>query len=211
MNILSLNALPCDMNPMSTAAALTTIQEAISKEPSFCNIDDLMKAESNKVEPNVEHSHSWFIYDEDGEHSKSTDALLKNNERQFPESLSYSIIKENQMKSIPSGMATISRSRSASKNSTSHAYEQPAASIESLTDSQGYVDDFDESCALIAQESSNLNNNDISQGILPTNDFKRNSLTRRNAPYIHRFSAGDADKIERGIKTLPSTRSLKDS
>lgn len=199
------------MNPMS-ATTLSTIQESISKEPSFCNINDLMKAEINSVEPNVEHSPTWFVYDEDdGGHSKSTDTLLENNERQFPESLSYSIIKENQMKSFQPGMASVSRSRSGSKKSTSHAYDQPAASIESLTDSQGYVDDFDESCALIAQDSSIPNNNEISQGMLPSNDIKRNSLTQRKATHIHRFSAGDADKIERGIKTLPSTRSLKDS
>lgn len=222
LNILSVNALPCDMNPTS-ATTLATIQESISKEPSFCNINDLTKVDT-AIEQ--QQSNPWYIYEDDEENSKSTDALLtnENNEeaqnRQFPETLTYSIIKENQppqqqqMKSIQSSIKStaISRTRSngsgGSRNSNStsppHAYE-PVASIESLTDSQGYVDDFDESCALIATAGAD------SAELLSPNFKRKNSGAVNKAPTIHRFSAGDADKIERGIRAHLSTRSLRES
>lgn len=222
LNILSVNALPCDMIPMS-ATTLATIQESISKEPSFCNINDLTKVDT-AIEQQQQ-SNPWYIYEDDEENSKSTDALLTmaNNEeaqqnRQFPETLTYSIIKENQpppqqqMKSIQSSIKStaISRTRSngsgRNSNSTSppHAYE-PVVSIESLTDSQGYVDDFDESCALIA--ATGVDSNEL----LSPNFKRKNSGAVNKAPTIHRFSAGDADKIERGIRAHLSTRSLRES
>lgn len=200
------------MNCLST---LTTIPEAISSEPSCSNLHDLSK------EGNAE---SWRIYENDEENSKSTDALLEERGQvhddesgQFPTSLSFSIIKESQYRSNSNSNCSVSRvpsielpekplivrSRSGSKNA-SKIYEP--ISSESLTDSQGYMDDFDESCALITSENSKKRN-------LSSNDLitKRNSLGVNKPPQIHRFSAGDADKLEKGIKALPSTRSLRDS
>ncbi|XP_055379901.1 potassium voltage-gated channel subfamily H member 8 isoform X2 [Condylostylus longicornis] len=40
---------------------------------------------------------------------------------------------------------------------------------------------------------------------------KRSNSNQNRAPANYRFSAGDADKLEKGMKTLPSTRSLKES
>lgn len=226
LNILSLNASampvsfpPAEIKQMNCLSTLSTIPEAISADPSCSNLHDLSK------ENNVEPEQSWCIYENDQENSKSTDALLNEKSREgldeaeqgnFPTSLSFAIIKESQHRSnsIPNCSAsrasleaiekpTIIRSRSGSKNA-SKIYDP--VSNESLTDSQGYMDDFDESCALIASENSkkkNLSSNDLI--------LKRNSLGVSKPPQIHRFSAGDADKLEKGIKALPSTRSLRDS
>lgn len=206
-----------EIKPMNCLSTLTTIPEAISTEPSCTNLHDLSKGNS------VEQEQSWCIYENDEENSKSTDALLDEHERDgtkdpvnFPPSISFSMIKENQYKSncslsrtsleAAAERPTIVRSRSNSKNA-SKIYEP--ISSESLTDSQGYMDDFDESCALITTNE----NSSIKKRILSSNDLimKRNSLVVNKAPQSHRFSAGDADKLEKGIKALPSTRSLRDS
>ena len=99
--------------------------------------------------------------------------------------------------------------RSRSGNKIGSKIYEPISS-ESLTDSLGYMDDFDESCALITSENDRRKR----QAFSSSNDMiqKRNSLGVNKAPQIHRFSAGDADKLEKGIKSsLPSTRSLRDS
>lgn len=99
--------------------------------------------------------------------------------------------------------------RSRSGNKTGSKIYEPISS-ESLTDSLGYMDDFDESCALITSENDKRKRQTFSSSndVIP----KRNSLGVNKAPQIHRFSAGDADKLEKGIKSsLPSTRSLRDS
>lgn len=229
LNILSVNtAMPvnfpqAEIKPLNCLSTLTTIPEAISAEPSCSNLHDLAKESSVEREP------SWRIYESDQENSKSTDALLEDSARErdeedeeraeqgnFPTSLSFSIIKESQFRSNSNSNCSVSkasleaadkpailRSRSGSKNA-SKIYEP--ISNESLTDSQGYMDDFDESCALITNENNkkrNLSSNDL----IP----KRNSLGVNKPPQIHRFSAGDADKLEKGIKAHPSTRSLRDS
>jgi hypothetical protein len=228
LNILSVNTtMPVnfsvpEIKPMNCLSTLTTIPEAISSEPSCSNLHDLSKGNSVEQEP------SWCIYGNDQENAKSTDALLEDSARDqgeeteqanFPSSLSFSIVKENPYKSNlnsncsvsrasleASEKPTIIRSRSGSKNA-SKIYDP--VSNESLTDSHGYVDDFDESCALI----NNDNNSGGKKRNLSSNDLilKRNSLGVNKAPQIHRFSAGDADKLEKGIKALPSTRSLRDS
>lgn len=203
------------MNCLST---LSTIPEAISAEPSCSNLHDLSK--EHQVEPE-----QWRIYENDEENSKSTDALLDEREHDqagekdtFPLSLSFSVVKENQYKSNSNSNCSVSRasidatekatairSRSGSKNA-SKVYDP--ISCESLTDSQGYVDDFDESCALITNENNGSRKRNLSSNDLMV---KRNSLGVNKAPQSHRFSAGDADKLEKGIKALPSTRSLRDS
>lgn len=69
---------------------------------------------------------------------------------------------------------------------------------------QGDVDGLGESCALLCND---VRKNSRSS---TTEIHKRNHLAPRN-PVNYRFSAGDADKLEKGIKTVASTRSLKDS
>lgn len=212
LNILSLNAaLPLTVitqSEMKTLSTLSTIHETVSAGPSCSNLNNLMKESTTSREQ------SWCIYENDEESSKSTDALLDDVKlTEFPETLSFALIKENQLKSNPNypieanEKTSLNQSRSGSK-SNSKVYEP--ISTESL--SLGYLDDFDESCALIAQEN-NGNNGSIRKKILSPNDLipKRNNLSVSKTPQIHRFSAGDADKLEKGIKKLPSTRSLKDS
>lgn len=77
-------------------------------------------------------------------------------------------------------------------------------SSESLTDSHGYMDDFSESCALLVSD-----NNRKFESSIETITKRNNS---KHTDKMWRFSAGDAelDKLEKGIKNLPSTRSLKD-
>lgn len=208
-----------EIKPMNCLSTLTTIPEAISSEPSCSNLHDMSKGNSAEKES------SWCIYGNDQENSKSTDALLEDNAQDedkekanFP--ASFTLVKENPYKSNLISNCSISRasleaaekppvirSRSGSKNASK--IFDPVSS-ESLTDSQGYMDDFDESCALIANSD---NNNGGKKRNLSSNDLilKRNSLGVNKAPQIHRFSAGDADKLEKGIKAVPSTRSLRDS
>lgn len=203
---------------MSCLSTLSTIPEAISSEPSCSNLNDLSKEQQAETEP-------WRIYENDQDISKSTDALLNERESEgeidqadFPSSLSFIVVKENQYKSNSNSNCSVSRAsvdvtekpttnirnKSGSKNA-SKVFDP--ISSESLTDSLGYVDDFDESCALITNE------NGSKKKILSSNDLmmKRNSLGVNKAPQSYRFSAGDADKLEKGIKALPSTRSLRDS
>lgn len=67
-------------------------------------------------------------------------------------------------------------------------------------------DELNEKCALLCND---VRKNSISRTSI-VDLQKRNHLMPR-PPFTHRFSAGDADKLEKGIKNLPSTRSLKDS
>jgi hypothetical protein len=213
---------------MNCLNVLSTIPEAISHEPSCSNLHDLTQDTNCNLDQQQLQQQSWCIYENDGNNSKSTDALLDDNDNngssrgmKYTNNISFSILKENHSyKSNSNSNCSISRaavdlvssekpivvvrSRSGSKNA-SKIYEP--ISSESLTDSQGYMDDFDESCALIAAENDRrkrMSSNDLI--------IKRNSLGVNKVPQCHRFSAGDADKLEKGIKSsLPSTRSLRDS
>lgn len=244
LNILSINTpvnlMANDMKPVNCLSILTPIPEAISNDPSCSNLHELATHKDNSSNlvlfEHPQEQSSWRIYENDGNNSKSTDALLEPSRGNIEEddeeegenesgngastnytnNISFSIIKENSNSngsvSRGSGDGTekyqqpqpivVIRSRSGNKTG-SKIYEP--MSNESLTDSQGYMDDFDESCALIASERKRLS---TSIDVAP----KRNSLGVNKAPQIHRFSAGDADKLEKGIKSsLPSTRSLRDS
>lgn len=71
-------------------------------------------------------------------------------------------------------------------------------------DGQGDLDVLGESCTLLCNDIRKNSRSSI------TEVHKRNHLAPRT-PVNYRFSAGDADKLEKGIKTVASTRSLKDS
>lgn len=206
---------PNDSKPMmNLLSTLSTIPEAISADPSCSNLHDLTTNENHEPD-----QPTWRIYENDQENSKSTDALIEGDAHDdeagyLPSSISFAIVKENPFKSNLSGNCSVSRTSlegvekpliARSRSGSRKMYEQ--VSSESLTDSQGYVDDFDESCALITTE------NGTRKRVSSSNDLivKRNNLNVNKAPQIHRFSAGDADKLEKGIKGLPSTRSLRDS
>lgn len=69
-------------------------------------------------------------------------------------------------------------------------------------------DELNEKCALLCNE---VRKNGNGRPSTSSSDIqKRNHLMPR-PPYNYRFSAGDADKLEKGIKNIPSTRSLRDS
>ena len=225
LNILSSVNTPVNLisNCLST---LSTIPEAISNDPSCSNLHDLSKDNNNLMDQQVAASSlPWQIYENDENNSKSTDALLEDDEEEEPENrikysssnVSFTIIKENPFKSGSNSNNSLHRtsmdagnekslgvsSRSRAGNKIIPKMYEPMSS-ESLTDSHGYMDDFDESCALITTGKRMSSSNDL----IP----KRNSLEINKIPQSHRFSAGDADKLEKGIKSsLPSTRSLRDS
>lgn len=221
LNILSVNTpvnlmATTEIKPINCLSNLTTIPEAISNDPSCSNLHDLSKE--------VDQQKSWRIYENDESNSKSTDALIEHDDedesriKYSPSNISFTIVKENPFKSNSNNslqraameaseksMIVTGRSRSGSKT-ISRIYEP--MSSESLTDSHGYMDDFDESCALITAENDRRKRMSSSNDLIP----KRNSLGVNKVPQSHRFSAGDADKLEKGIKTsMPSTRSLRDS
>lgn len=218
-----------EIKPINCLSTLTTIPEAISNEPSCSNLHDLSKDNNNSLLEQSQQqivAQSWRIYENNENNSKSTDALIEEDEederriKYSTSNISFTIIKENPFRSNSNSnnslvrapldanekpLVVATRSRSGSKT-ISKLYEP--MSSESLTDSHGYMDDFDESCALITAESDRRKRMSLSNDLIP----KRNSLGVNKVPQSHRFSAGDADKLEKGIKTsLPSTRSLRDS
>lgn len=229
LNILSVNTpvnlMANEIKPMNCLSTLTTIPEAISNEPSCSNLHDLSKDNNLLVEQ--QQQAAWRIYENDEHNSKSTDALIENDEEEedesrikySPSNISFAIIKENPFKSNSNSslartaveitekpLVVTTRSRSGSKSVSSKLYEP--MSSESLTDSHGYIDDFDESCALITAENDRRKRMSSSNDLIP----KRNSsLGVNKIPQSHRFSAGDADKLEKGIKSSLSSRSLRDS
>lgn len=102
-----------------------------------------------------------------------------------------------------------------SSNSTHSNRKSLGAYGEKMLPSVEYIKDDDEStnydelnekCALLCND---VRKNSVSRASI-TDLQKRNHLVPR-PPFNHRFSAGDADKLEKGIKNLPSTRSLKES
>lgn len=224
---------------MNCLNILTPIPEAISNEPSCSNLHDLsIIKDSNNIIIKEQQPEQlpWCIYANDNDlNSKSTDALLEAKDEsevvkgeKFPSNylnnLSFVVI-ENPSSFKPSSINSNSFLSKALIDRTERMHHpQPLdlrnnsdtkhdsrmydpISNESLTDSQGYMDDFDESCALITTENDRhkrVSLSDLKQ--------KRNSLGVNKVPQNHRFSAGDADKLEKGINhSLPSTRSLKDS
>lgn len=225
LNILGINAhiqpphipiaFPQNAEPKPVnLSVLTTIPEAISADPSYHSLHELASSHS-KPDFAV-----WNAYDDDQTTNKSTETLIENPEA----SISFTVIKENiakgsnaslqqmhQMQQIqPSSVEeplkqTASR-RSSNKKNSIKGYEQ--FSTESLADSHGYLDDFDESCALINDSKlKKLAAGSVVEGVV------KRTISSSKCPLNYRFSAGDADKIEKGmsIKNLPSTRSLRDS
>lgn len=83
--------------------------------------------------------------------------------------------------------------------------EQPPSIANILVDIQS---DFDESGGEKQALLSGCNS--MSHRSSTTEIHKRSQLAPRQ-PVNYRFSAGDADKLEKGIRTHPSTRSLKES
>lgn len=81
------------------------------------------------------------------------------------------------------------------------------AGIDAEDDNTNF-DELSEKCALLCND---VRKNSNARSSTSQSDIqKRNHLVPR-PPYSYRFSAGDADKLEKGIKNIPSTRSLKDS
>lgn len=231
LNILSVNTpvnlMANEVKPINCLSTLTTIPEAISNEPSCSNLHDLSKDNNILMEQQQQASQAWRIYENDESNSKSTDALLEDdrgeeNEKRIkysPSNISFAIIKENPFKTNSNSNSSLARtameiterplviaarSRSGSKSVSSKMYEP--MSSESLTDSHGYIDDFDESCALITAENDRRKRMSASNDLIP-----KRSLGVNKIPQSHRFSAGDADKLEKGIKSSLSSRSLRDS
>lgn len=79
------------------------------------------------------------------------------------------------------------------------------ASAETSDDGHPEYDELSEKCALLCNDvrkNSRSSTTDIQ---------KRSHLSMPRPPFNYRFSAGDADKLEKGIRNIPSTRSLKES
>lgn len=90
------------------------------------------------------------------------------------------------------------------KSSCSLTVDNRAAGEYSDDGHQDY-DELSEKCALLCNDvrrNSRSSTTDIQ---------KRSHLSMPRPPFNYRFSAGDADKLEKGIRNMPSTRSLKES
>lgn len=140
-------------------------------------------------------------------------------------------VSSESMHTPKASTADISTVRSAHIHSSSgslkrkHSWKEPSASYVSpksceykvastecllneyqLESSTSNYDELNEKSALLGNDVKKSNS-----GRSSTSDVqKRNHLLPR-PPFSYRFSAGDADKLEKGIKNIPSTRSLKES
>lgn len=162
------------------------------------------------VQQNMNMTHTWMY-----ENCKSTDALINNNNVNIN---SVNEMEANPNESCSSKPTTIEENPNPTRRISSirrkyRNYEQ--FSSESLTDSHGYVDDFDESCALLITENVAMKKRNQSSSETTIKRRNRDINNFNSNKQVYRFSAGDADKIkviemEKG--TLPrSTRSLKDT
>lgn len=102
-----------------------------------------------------------------------------------------------------------SSSSSSSRKSLSAYGEKkvmPSVSYMKDEDESANYDELNEKCALLCNDvrTKSANRQSIT-------DLQKRTHLMPRPPFSHRFSAGDADKLERGIKNMPSTRSLKDS
>ncbi|XP_055688851.1 potassium voltage-gated channel subfamily H member 8 isoform X2 [Lutzomyia longipalpis] len=227
LGILGIDAVyrtECEVAPKPST--LNTIPEALSSpEVSNHNLNGLLCDEVVVEEPT-------------NENSRSTDALLGNScenvaekEESTVESSSFAASlreKYKWEKSLRKSMSDFGMSKSSSSNSLTTlsnskstdsdmmGKQKPSrrslkgapekkdyerfSSAESPPDcaasTSNYFEESDETRALLGRENRVT--------------MRKASGTTR-APASYRFSAGDADKLEAGIKNLPSTRSLKES
>lgn len=116
--------------------------------------------------------------------------------------------KSNSRKERLSSSSSCCSSNSSRKSLSATFSEKMLPAVEYMKDDDEMVnyDELNEKCALLCND---VRKNSISRTSI-VDLQKRNHLMPR-PPFTHRFSAGDADKLEKGIKNLPSTRSLKDS
>lgn len=171
--------------------------------------------------------------------STSSEDCLKSEENlsimNMNETVNFSVIKEGSSKSLRHRSSDAGRSdKSSSTNSISsvttpricdseigsrHGYNVASNSDsrrsswkdsnivfrkEMDMEGQGDLEVLGESCTLLCNDVRKHSRSST------TEIHKRNHLAPRT-PVNYRFSAGDADKLEKGIKTVASTRSLKDS
>ncbi len=171
--------------------------------------------------------------------STSSEDCLKSEENlsimNMNETVNFSVIKEGSLKSLRKRSSDAGRSdKSSSTNSISsvattttpkicdsevvvnrHGHSAASSSNSRRSswkerkeiEMDGHPGDLEmlgESCTLLCND---VRRNSRSS---TTEVHKRNHLAPRT-PVNYRFSAGDADKLEKGIKTVASTRSLKDS
>lgn len=96
-------------------------------------------------------------------------------------------------------------------NSRMHMIKQPTVTENPSADDLGDdcnpdYDELSEKCALLCNDvrkNSRASTTDIQK--------RTHHLGMPRPPFSYRFSAGDADKLEKGIRNIPSTRSLKES
>lgn len=212
-------------------SSLIPIPEAVSSpDISSPNANEFIYGGSSKFEvwspKNSNHKNTENCRSTDALLSTSSEDCLKSEENlsimNMNETVNFSVIKEGSLKSLRNRSSDAGRSdKSSSTNSISSVTTNNAASNSNLRRSswkesnivfrkeidmegQGDLEVLGESCTLLCND---VRKNSRSS---TTEIHKRNHLAPRT-PVNYRFSAGDADKLEKGIKTVASTRSLKDS
>ncbi|XP_055707350.1 potassium voltage-gated channel subfamily H member 8 isoform X2 [Phlebotomus papatasi] len=227
LGILGIDAVyrtECEVAPKTST--LNTIPEALSSpEVSNNNLNGLLTDEV-------------IVEEVTNENSRSTDALLGNScenvaekEDNPVESTSFAASLRDKYKwekSLRKSMSDFGMSKSSSSNSLTtlsnskstdsemtgkqkttrrslkgapekkdyERFSSAESPPDCLPSTSSYFEETDEKKALLGKENKVA--------------LRRTSGSSR-APAIYRFSAGDADKLEAGIKNLPSTRSLKES
>lgn len=125
-----------------------------------------------------------------------------------------------QSTSSNSSISGLTRKHSHKDNNNSHGMRRSLSREQRIASSDEYLhcgreyddddttfDELSEKCALLHNEmrTEPCNSRSTLLGIQ-----KRHNLASKS-PHNYRFSAGDADKLEKTIKHIPSTRSLKES
>lgn len=142
--------------------------------------------------------------------------LRKESNNSCTSSSSNTSINSNQQlkASVYNEMDTTTASIAASTSTASIRMKDPRNKRNERDDNRTQYDELNEKCALLA---FNLDASGFeTPGKMCINRSSTTDLQKRDhlvskPPFNHRFSAGDADKLEKGIKNISSTRSLKDT
>lgn len=188
----------------TTTVAITSIA---NEQPMNVTREGSQKSATRITPADCSHSNSATSLSSNSSLSTPPKSLTESMQRIHPApSISGQKRKTNSRKERL-GSSSCSSSNSSRKSLGAYG-EKTLPSLEYMKDDDEIVnyDELNEKCALLCND---VRKNSISRSSI-TDLQKRNHLMPR-PPFNHRFSAGDADKLEKGIKNLPSTRSLKDS
>lgn len=199
--------------------------------------DDCLKSEENlsSINPVVEAANFSIIREGSVKSLRNLQIDCPRSEKSSSSSHSISSESMHTPKASISDISTVRSAHIHSSNSSlkrKHSWKEPSVSPPSSSSAYGNRKSIDckvasTECLLNeCQQDAGINNYDElnEKSALLGNDTRKSNSSRSSTsdiqkrnhllprpPFSYRFSAGDADKLEKGIKNMPSTRSLKES